>query len=226
MKVPSSVSCNATLELMSPFIDSMVSTAEAESLRSHVDECPSCWRQLQSLISLRNLMAGSESVSIPEDLHLETRVRLSHERAYNRRQRWQTRVDNIVRPFAVPAAFGIVITLLGFGILFGSLNPNRGSEMNDLRDVATVYQQPQTTDSTLRWLSAVPSGELDQALSLQAELNNDGRIDGLVVLSGDRSPGVDGWLQEMVLLSKFRPATLWGLPVRSRVIFSFVTVRG
>jgi hypothetical protein len=29
-----------------------------------------------------------------------------------------------------------------------------------------------------------------------------------------------------VLFSQFKPATHWGLPVRSRIILSFVTVRG
>ena len=228
MRVLSSISCDAARELMSPFIDSMIPAEEAECLRSHVEECAPCRRQLQSYISLRNLMAGSERVSVPEDLHLETRVQLSHERLRNNRERWQTWMDNLLRPFAMPAAMGVVLTVLGFGILLGSLTPAHSSNMGDARSVATVeaFQQPQTTDSTLRRLGAIPSADLDQALSIQTEVNNDGRIDGVLVLAGSRSPGVDQWLQELVLLSKFRPATFWGLPVRSRVILSFVTVRG
>lgn len=226
MKVSTSISCDAALELMSPFIDSMVAADEAEYLRSHVEECASCRRQLQSFVSLRTLMAGSEPVGVPEDLHLETRVLLSHERSRNSRERWQTRLDNVLRPFAVPAAAGVALTVLCFGILLGSLTPSRQAQAEDLRDVATVYQQPQATDSVLRRLGAIQSPDLDQAFSIQGEVNNDGRIDSVLVLAGNRSPSVDQWLQELVLLSKFKPATLWGLPVRSRVILSFVTVRG
>ena len=39
MKVQSNISCEAALELMSPFIDSMVSVEEADSLRSHLSDC-------------------------------------------------------------------------------------------------------------------------------------------------------------------------------------------
>jgi hypothetical protein len=227
MKVPT-ISCDAAHELMSPFIDSMVAADEAEDLRTHVEECAACRRQLQSFVSLRTLMAGSEPVGVPEDLHLETRVRLSHERSRNSRERWQTRVENVLRPFAVPATAGVVVTVLCFGILLGSLTPSRQAKTESLRDVATVgvYQQVQATDSVLRRLGAIQTADLDQALSIQGEVNNDGRIDSVMVLAGNRSPSVDQWLQELVLLSKFKPATLWGLPVRSRVILSFVTVRG
>jgi hypothetical protein len=226
MKVSTSISCDAALELMSPFIDSMVAADESEYLRAHVEECAACRRQLQAFVSLRTLMAGSEPVCVPEDLHLETRVLLSHERSRNSGERWRTRLDNALRPFAVPAAAGIVVTVLCFGILLGSLTPSRQAKTEELRDVATVYQQPQATDWVLRRLGAIQSPDLDQAFAIQGEVNNDGRIDSVLVLAGNRSPSVDQWLQELVLLSKFKPATLWGLPVRSRIILSFVTVRG
>jgi hypothetical protein len=144
------------------------------------------------------------------------------------RDRWQARFDNILKPFAMPAALGVFVTLLGFGILLDSLTPTRALAAEDYRSVASVgvYQQPRTSDSTLKRLRAVGTSELDQALSIQGEVNNAGRIDDFTVIGGMRSPGVDQWLQELVLMSQFRPATYWGLPVRSRVIFSFVTVRG
>jgi anti-sigma factor RsiW len=229
MRVQSNVSCEAALELMSPFIDSMVGVEEAEALRSHLAGCTSCRRQLQSFISLRNLFAGVEPVPVPEDLQLETRVRLSHERLYNRRDRWQTRFDNILKPFAMPAAMGIVLTLLTFGVLFGGLSSPRTvvAEEGHGVFVAGIYQPPSTPASTvIRLQGASVSPALVDALSIQGELNNRGQIDDFKVIAGARSPGVDQLLQELVLLSQFKPATHWGLPVRSRIILSFVTVRG
>ena len=93
--------------------------------------------------------------------------------------------------------------------------------------VAGIYQPPSTPEPTLRRLGASASNpEMVDALSIQGEINNRGQIDGFKVIAGARSPGVDQWLQELVLFSQFRPATHWGLPVRSRIILSFVTVRG
>lgn len=224
MRVLLNISCEAALELMSPFIDSMVSLDEANSLRSHLSNCKSCKRQLQSFVSLRNVIAGAEPRPVPEDLQLETRVRLSHARQHNRRDRWQTHFDNILKPFAMPAVMGILLTLLGFGVLLGGLTaPRQVIAYED--GMADFYQPPSTPDLTLRRLGGV-NADLDSALSVQSELNTVGKIDEISIISGERSPGVDRWLQELVLFSQFKPATHWGLPVRSRIILSFVTVRG
>lgn len=227
MKVQSSNACETALELMSPFIDSMVGNEGSQFLESHLSGCRSCRRQMQSFISLRNVVAGVEPVPVPEDLQLETRVRLSHERLRNARDRWESWFDNILKPFAMPAAMGVVVTLLGFGMVFASLSSTHPvvAEEGQGVFVAGIFQPPTTPEPTLRRLGASVSPDLD-ALSIQGELNSRGRIDGIEIIGGSRSPHVDQWLQELVLLSQFRPATHWGLPVRSRIILSFVTVRG
>ena len=223
-----SVACETSLELMSPFIDSMIAAEDSEFLQSHLSGCKSCRRQLQSFISLRNLVAGVESVPLPEDLQLETRVKLSHERLNNTRERWEDWFNNIFKPFAMPAAMGVVVTLLAFGMVLASLSSSHQQLVADESQgvfITGIYQPPTTPDPTLRRLGASVSPDLD-ALSIQGELNSRGQIDDFEVIGGSRSPHVDQWLQELVLFSQFRPATHWGLPVRSRIILSFVTVRG
>ena len=55
--------------------------------------------------------------------------------------RWQARFDNILKPFAVPAVMGVILTLLGFGILLGGLTAPRhlmaedGQGVFDRRDL-------------------------------------------------------------------------------------------
>lgn len=227
MRIKSNIPCELALDLMSPFIDSMVAEEEAESLRSHLFECQPCRRQLQSFISVRNVVAGVEPVPVPNDLQLETRIKLSHARQHKGRDRWQARFDNILKPFAMPAVMGIMLTLLGFGLVFGSLSKPNPVLAEDGQGVfvAGIYQPPSTPESMLRRLGASVSADLDE-LSVQSELNKVGKIDEFKVIAGERSADVDQWLQELVLLSQFKPATHWGLPVRSRIILSFVTVRG
>ena len=71
------VDCAKAQGLMSPYIDSMATLREAECLELHLSACRPCQRQLQSLISMRGLLARMEKPSIPQDLVLESRVRLS-----------------------------------------------------------------------------------------------------------------------------------------------------
>lgn len=222
------IGCDAAVELMSPFIDSMVTPEEAESLRSHLPQCAPCSRQLQAFISLRNLFAGIEPVPVPEDLQLDTRVKLSRERLPNDRDRWQARVDNILKPLAVPAVMGVALSLMGVVILFGGLfAPRVVHAKNDLTGpLVATYEPPQTTTPTLKRLSRTVSPDLEQALSVQTDLSDKGLVVDYSIIGGSRSAGVDQWLQEMLLLAQFRPATSWGNPVPSRVILSFVNVRG
>lgn len=230
MKAISRIGCDAAMELMSPFIDSMVTPEEAECLRSHLSDCAPCGRQMQSYISLRNLVAGVEPVPVPEDLQLDTRVRLSRERLPNFRDRWQARVDNILRPLAVPALSGVALTVMGFVILLNSFVSTRAVHAQDdvTGSVMMTYEPPRGTDATIQRFSSTMSPELDQALSVHADVSQTGRVVDYNVIGGTRSPGVDRWLQEVLLLAQFRPATSrgWGTPVPSRVILSFVSVRG
>ncbi len=217
------------MELMSPFIDSMVTPEESERLRSHLPECAPCSRQLQVYISLRNLVAGVEPVPVPADLQLETRVRLSRERLPNDRNRWQARIDNILKPLAVPAVMGVAVSLMAFVILFGSLFAPREVHAKDdglSGPLVATYEPPQTTTPTVKRFGRTVSPDLDQALSIQTDLNDKGLVVDYSIIGGSRSANVDQWLQEVLLLAQFRPATSWGNPVPSRVILSFVNVRG
>ena len=72
-----SLDCSSAQKLMSAFIDSMVTAAESESLEVHVTLCQACQRQLQSYKSMRSLLSRMERSPLPEDMVLETRVRLS-----------------------------------------------------------------------------------------------------------------------------------------------------
>jgi hypothetical protein len=223
------IGCDVARELMSPFIDSMVTAEEAECLRAHVSECAPCSRQLQTFISLRTLVAGVEPVAVPEDLQLDTRLRLSHERRPNDRNRWQARVDNILKPLAVPAVMGVALSLVGITVLFGSLFAPREvhANYNELGGpLVATYEPPRTTTPTLKRFSRMMSPDLEQALSIQTEVNDKGLVVDYSIIGGTRSANVDQWLQEMLLLAQFRPATSWGNPVPSRVILSFVNVRG
>jgi hypothetical protein len=223
MKVRSKIlDCEGVQPLMSPFIDSMVTPDETARLLAHVDECEPCQRQLQSLISVRNLLADVSPVPEPADLVLETRVRLSHVRSRSRYDRWQARLKNFLKPLAVPAVTGVTVTLFFFAGLFGSLISETVVYADQLGGPAVATYQPIQTTAPL---GAGASPELEQTLSIDTRVSGMGRPIDYRIISGTRSPDVDRWVREMMLLAQFRPATSFGVPVQSRIILSFVNVR-
>ena len=222
--------CSLAQRLMSPFIDSMVTAQEAEHLQNHVSVCEPCHRQLQSYISMRSLVARIETPALPEDLVLETRVKLSHVRNKNGLVRFENRLNYVLKSLVVPGLFGVSLTMIFFGVLLGSLASNTTVLAQDRLGDQPVYSWPlyqpvHTTDPNwIRFASADKKG-LEEPLTIETHVGDEGRVLDFQVLSGPLTPEVTGWLHQILSLAQFTPATSFGKPVESRIILSFVAVR-
>ena len=223
----STVECTSVQHLMSPFIDSMVTADEAERLESHVAACQPCQRQLQSYISMRSLVARIDVPPMPEDMVLETRVRLSHARNNNFLVRLENRLNNFLRPMIVPALLGAALTMLLFGFLLGSLTSQTTVLAQDHFEEQPVYRlfQPVRTENA-NWIRFASNDKnLEEPLTIETHVGHEGRVLDYQVLSGPQNPEVNGWIRQVLSLAQFTPATAFGKPIESRIILSFVAVR-
>jgi hypothetical protein len=220
--------CARVQKLMSPFIDSMATSAEAERVEAHVSDCEPCRRQLQSLISMRSLLMRMEKPAVPPDLILESRVRLSHERNRNILARLETRFSNILKPLAIPAIFGVSLTTLFFGILLGSLASNATAmAQSPIQEepVFALYKPVRTTDPTMARFASSDNQTWDEPLMIETDVDVDGRVTEYRIISGPENPEVNRWIREVLSLAQFTPASAFGKPVGSKIILSFVAVR-
>jgi len=222
-----SLDCPSAQKLMSAFIDSMVTAAESDSLEVHVSRCQACQRQLQSFKSMRSLLSRMERSPLPEDMVLETRVRLSQERNKNFRARFENRLNYVFKPLVIPALFGVSLTTLFFGILLGCLADNTVLAESRLKEepVFGLYKPVRTTDHTMLRFVSSDEQNLDEPLTIETHVGDEGRVIDYEVLSGPQNPEVNGWIREMMSLAEFTPATAFGRPVESKIILSFVAVR-
>lgn len=223
----STIECSSVQHLMSPFIDSMVTADEAERLESHVAACEPCQRQLQSFISMRSLVARIDVPPMPEDMVLETRVRLSHARNTNFLVRLENRLNNFLRPMIVPALLGAALTMLLFGFLLGSLTSQSTVLAQDHFEEQPVYRlfQPVRTENA-NWIRFASNDKnLEEPLTIETYVGHEGRVLDYQVLSGPQNPEVNGWIRQVLSLAQFTPATAFGKPIESRIILSFVAVR-
>lgn len=222
------VTCSNAQSLMSPFIDSMCTSEEADCLQMHVSECEPCRRQLQSFISVRSLLARVESPAPPEDMVLETRVLLSHARNANYFEQWENRLANVLKPIAVPAVLGVSITMLFFGVLLGSLASQSTVMASDRFNEAPVfalYKPVKTTGQTMMRFAVSEKMGTEEPLMIETHVGDDGKVLDYEIISGQESAEVRQWVREMLSTAKFTPATAFGRPVMSKIILSFVAVR-
>jgi anti-sigma factor RsiW len=222
MKVASDITCSKAQKLMSPYIDSMAEPKESECLESHLENCEPCRRQLQSYISLRSMMARIEPARPPEDLVLDTRVRLSHARSSQWLDRVEALLINVLKPVAIPAVSGIALTILSFSVLFGHLALNFRTQDSPL----IVLEQPvRTTNQTMLSAAGTEGGDWGEPVSVQANVGVEGRVYGITFIGGAQSPAVKRWMNNLLYPAQFAPATRLGKPVNSTTILTFVNVR-
>lgn len=222
MKVASNIKCSKAQKLMSPYIDSMAEPDESELLELHLETCEPCQRQLQSYISLRSMMASVEPVRPPEDLVLDTRVRLSHARSGHWSDRIEAMLINVLKPVAIPAMSGIALTVLSFSVLFGHLALN----FQALDSPLIVLDQPVRTTNPSQLSALVNSGsDWAEPVSVQVSVGVEGRVYGIEYIGGAHSPAVKRIISNLLYMQQFAPEIRMGKPVNSTTILSFVNVR-
>jgi hypothetical protein len=217
--------CTFIQKLMSPFIDSMVTSQEAERVESHVEACEPCSRQLQSFISMRNLVARIEVPALPEDMVLETRVRLSQARNNNFLVRLENRLNYVLKPLVVPIVLGTSLTMLLFGFLLGSFSSTTTALAQERIEEPPLYPlfQPVHTGNP-NWIRFASNDKQSNDLTIETHIGHEGRVIDYQVLSGPQNPEVTSWIRQVLSLAQFTPATAFGKPVESQIILTFVSV--
>jgi len=224
------IDCWEARSLMSPFIDSMASLGEAGKLELHLSSCQPCQRQLQSYISIRNFLGRAEQTSTPVDLALETRVKLSQERHKNYLEKLENRITDVVKPLAIPAIAGVSLTMLFFGVLLGAMISNTTVMARDRADandvhVPSLYKHARMTNLTMRRFAGSDTHKLDEPLMIETHIDDTGRVLEYRIISGQETPEVQQFVHEQLSLAMFTPAIMFGRPVDSKIILSFVAVK-
>ena len=224
MKIESNIKCSKARKLMSSYIDCMAEPQESQSLELHLDTCEPCQRQLHSYISLRSMMASVEPVRPPEDLGLDTRVRLSHARSGGLFDRIEALVVNVLKPVVIPALSGIALTVLSFSVLFGNIAMNLQAQ--DLNSSLITMEEPvRITDQTMLSAPGNSGSDWIEPLSVKADVDDVGRVYDIRIISGSQTPAVRQWVRNLLYTAQFTPATRLGKRINSSTILTFVSVR-
>jgi hypothetical protein len=223
MKIESNIKCSKATDLMSSYIDCMAEPEESRALESHLDTCEPCQRQLHSYISLRSMMASVEPMSPPEDLVMDTRVRLSHARSGGLFDRIEALMVNVLKPVVIPAVSGIALTVLSFSLLFGNLAVNLQEDLNS--SLIAMEEPVRTTDQTMLSAPGNSGSDWREPVSVKANVDYVGRVYDFRILSGSQTPAMKQWIQNLLYTAQFAPATRLGKPINSSTILTFVNVR-
>ncbi|MBZ5729407.1 MAG: zf-HC2 domain-containing protein [Acidobacteriia bacterium] len=226
------MSCDHVQQQISSLIDRRIADAEEENVRAHIESCNACQERWESALSLRSALRGMAQPEVPAPLAAKLRVLASHERerqlsrvSLSARLRHLTAraglyFDNLMRPVALPFAGGVLSALLSFGLLVPTLSfPHNfvgGPTFFVEPAGSTVDLSGQTSDSInilAPRIQPVDSPYTGYTNVVDLTIDENGKVVDWTVVSGRLTEE----LNNLIILSRFIPATTFGLPTSGKI---------
>jgi Putative zinc-finger len=218
-----SPSCVKIRSYFSAYLDGAVSGSRMQEIARHLDRCEDCTQEFSGLRAMQQTLATLGPAKAPADLALKLRLAISHEHA-QRKSSWLDAVslkwDNAVRPMLVQVSAGFagaVVLVGGIALLLGMVAAPEPVMANDepLGAITVPHYLYSAVDPR-----AIVTGH-DTMIVVEAYVNAQGRVYDYNIVSGPVEAAVRSQVVDHLLNSVFEPASVFGTPVRGRVVLTF-----
>ena len=223
-----SLSCQKCQSSFSAYLDGDVSGKQMQKIAKHLEDCADCSQDFASLRATQRILSTVGQAKAPADLGL--RLAISHEHS-KRKSSWIDTIslkwDNAVRPLLlqVSAGFAGAVMLVGsIALLLGLVAAPEPVMAND--EPLGAMTSPHYLYSSVNPHAILT--DHDGVIVVEASVNSDGKVYDYRIVSGPESPAVQSQVVDQLLTSVFQPASVFGAPVRGRVVLTFsgISVRG
>jgi hypothetical protein len=222
--------CRKCQSSFSAYLDGAVSGQQMQKIAQHLESCAECSQQFTALRTMQRSLAALGPARAPVDLGLKLRLAISHEQA-KRESNWldtlSVKWDNAVRPMLVQvsAGFAGAVLLVGsIGLLLGMVAAPEPVMAND--EPLGAMTAPHYLYSPVSPSAIVT--DHDSVIVVEAYVNAQGRVYDYKIVSGSDDPAVHRQVVGQLMMSVYEPASVFGSPVRGRVILTFsgISVHG
>jgi len=226
------MSCQFAQERFSPLLDERVPGEEREMLLAHLESCRDCKTQFESLRDLRMGLLKMNAPVVPARVREMLQIVASHERARTlsrltlkarmERVSWNVHLmfENIMRPFGLPAASGLIAAMALFALLTPNLSFARRGGDDSSTPVATYPQLEQTGEGEdYPEVEDPDSFGANYEKEIEFKISPTGSVWDWKVIRGDKELTPD--LKQMILTARFAPATVFGKPTWGVVRFLY-----
>jgi Putative zinc-finger len=222
--------CQKCQSSFSAYLDGAVSGQQMHQIAQHLDACADCAHEFTALRAMQQSLATLRPAKAPADLGLKLRLAISHETA-RRKSSWldtlSLKWDNAVRPMLVQVSAGFAGTVVfigGIGLLLGMVAAPEPVMAND--EPLGAVTAPHYLYSTV-YPGAIVTDH-DSVIVVEAYVNAQGRVYDYKIVSGPDDPEVHSQIVDRLLMSVYQPASVFGAPVRGRVVLTFsgISVHG
>jgi len=207
----------------SAYLDGAVPGKRMQEIARHLESCEDCTQEFSALRTMQQSLATLAPVKVPADLGLKLRLAISHEHA-QRKSSWldalSLKWDNAVRPMLVQVSAGFagaVVMVGGIALLLGMVAAPEPVLAND--EPLGAITVPHYLYSAVNPHAIVTTH--DTMIVVEAYVNSQGRVYDYNIVSGPIEAAVRNQVVDQLLNSVFEPASIFGAPVRGRVVLTF-----
>jgi Putative zinc-finger len=226
----STQTCRKCQSSFSDYLDGAVSGQRMQQIAAHLDSCDHCAQEFEAMRAMQRSLSALGPAKAPADLGLKLRLAISHAQS-QRKSSWldtfSLKWENSVRPMLVQVSAGFagaVVLVGGIALLLGMVAVPEPVMAND---------EPLGAMTAPHYLySAVSPNPIvtdhDSVIVVEAFVNDLGQVYDYNIVSGPESATVKSQVVDQLLMSVFQPASVFGAPVRGRVVLTFsgISVRG
>jgi len=224
------MNCESVRRLVALYRADEMSGQDRQGVLSHLPECPECKLHAGDVQYLRSAVREMPRLAVPKSLTSQLMVIASYDRERRQGagefsspwQRWLTRaklvINDLMRPLAVPAAGGLLSSILMFTTLVDTFAVQMPAQ-----DDVPLGDYTQASVDTVS-----PFGFTGSEMTIVLSIDKNGRVDGYSTHNVKLTREQMNHLGRLVLFTKFNPARADGQPVSGKVILkSFgINVRG
>lgn len=222
MKSGQKIHCTWALAAFSGHLDGILTGREMQSVTAHLEQCEPCAVEFAAWRGLQKLLAETGPVKAPNDLGLRLRLAISHEatRRQTLRDNLTMRWENLIRPAMLQVASG----LAGAVILFGGISMLVG--VSALPTAVLAHDEPLGAVTMPHYLYTAAQDQPvvtpgDTTIIVEADVNAEGRVYDWNVVAGTLDDRTRAAIRDELMLQVYEPATMFGEPVRGRVLVTF-----
>lgn len=226
MQVPGE--CQAARAAFSPYLDGALSGVEMGRIARHLDRCAPCASEFEGWRSMQAALGELGSAKPPSRLQNQLRAAIAEERERGTYLSLLGRLALLwktsIAPLAVQGAGGLVAAVLLLVGLFRLFGPGVAVQANDdglAHLVGPHYLYSQVPPQPIQTGHEVP-------ILVEAKVDTRGMVYDYTILNGPADPAVRLRVEQNLLSSIFKPATVFGVPVDGHVMLTYtgVSVRG
>lgn len=215
---------------LAAYLDGRIAVADGRAFRTHLEGCQECSIRLEQLSKTRSVLQRLPSRTVPPELTDALRSLAFRESVRQRsRRHWKLalsdwmdsariRLENLMRPLALPAAGGVLSAVL----LFGSLVPAFTRSPRVAQDVPTAFYTQASLDEGSPLV-------FHDDLVVDLTIDQEGRLMDFALPYEPalaRNAAIRHAIASNLLFTRFTPATAFGQPTSGKIRITLVNVKG